>query len=204
MPSLLISQALGSSPVPKRTKNRFLRWEFIPGNPLSYRERFLARYFRPLQEAFCNPINFYVDRLSRVIGLGFRISPPAIFWCVVPVYINPINRKSGRAFSHIRDKVFKTFSASPSFANRNTTTAVIMELWMILVVAPRSQTSPNMVHGVVRVVRSSSVASTRNSSRFSLQTTARFCMSFFDALRNYFNLVSTIANTVPVRTTSLI
>jgi hypothetical protein len=72
--------------------------------------------------------------------------PTAIVGRVAALVVNAIKGQSGRALSHVSQKVFKTF---PSFAHCNSSTAVIPVIRSVFIAAPIMHAQPCSIHGAV-------------------------------------------------------
>jgi hypothetical protein len=88
--------------------------------------------------------NFDCSRARSIVGLLFLRRPAAIFWAVVPIVIDAINRMFKRwARTHVAIEVFERIS--PTIANGYSTTPVSRKLAALRVVASLLHCSPNVV-----------------------------------------------------------
>ena len=107
---------------------------------------------RPPAGGFCDSIVFNepntIPTVASLIGVLFLASRPStIFWCIVSVIIDSINRMSrGWTTPHIFKKVFVPMNRSyPPFANRNTAATISVISTVFLVVAPRLHRRPGTI-----------------------------------------------------------
>lgn len=97
---------------------------------------------------FCGAESFSFVGYFKVIGLvsvvSFRKHPSAIFWRVVSISINPIKLMFfGRSFAHIFDEVPKI--VSPSFADLNSFSSIVMKLDEFGVITAKVHVIPRFV-----------------------------------------------------------
>lgn len=152
MSSLAMSQSPLLSPACFTSKSQpafigganFSGNNFFVSQPLSYsfkdRICFLFGNFRKFNGSIACPVYFHKNCISLVSLLCFIVSPSAIRWLVAPVGVYPVYRVPFWPSAHIVTKSLKCSGFSfperpPSIANANSTTAVIMVLRIIGIIA---------------------------------------------------------------------
>lgn len=140
-------------------------------------------------------IDVVAARLS-IVGLLRRGCPPAIFLGIARIAIITFQHQAFRAAAHVLDKVRKAMS--PSVANFNSASAILMVAFVFFVFAAGNHASPNIVFGP-SVATSGSTMSEASASRtlqFSKNAAATFDARSQIASIN-FGCVATIAFAEP-------
>lgn len=106
-----------------------------------------------LAEAYPIPIDLDHPRPARVVGLFRSRYPLAVFWLIVAVYINPLDRVTFGSGSHVRKEVPEV---KPAITHRDPSRAVILESMAASSKAPVLHVSPrsigwSLVHTVLVV-----------------------------------------------------
>src|SRR6266851_3463874 len=81
--------------------------------------------------------NFHRSDLATVAPLYRSVRPTAILRRIVTVIVDAVQRHSGWTFSHVRQEILKARRAKPSFANDDSSAAIILEPNEIWIVAAR-------------------------------------------------------------------
>lgn len=93
-----------------------------------------SEIFYPFCHALCHAINFYHDVPARISHLFFWGGPSAIFFGIVSVHIDPVDRMGwGRFFAHIFQKILKRIF--PSVTDNNSPSPVVGILTIVGIVA---------------------------------------------------------------------
>ena len=131
---------------------------------------------------------------ALILGLVFHRSPLTILWRIWTVVVNAFNGETYRTRSHVFQKRLKS---EPPFANRNTPTAVITEIFMGWAQATRFHIAPRVVFAAVRA----SVCSIYRAHNFAMQAPARLRMSTTNATkeRSYFTPTCATTPDAPIR-----
>lgn len=109
----------------------------------NYGIAFKARNISQNRNIVSNALNRHFSSVSSIILLIFSRCPSAIFRRIWAVIIYAINSKTFRSFSHVLNKCGKT--VFPSFANKNTSSAIIKKTWAISVIASSAHTFPDSI-----------------------------------------------------------
>lgn len=126
---------------------------------------------------------------SSIVALNFPGNPSAIFRGIISIWIDAIERKTLGPISHIVIKIRKFF---PSFANLNSTSAIMVIIGSIRIFATLFHIHPKSVKPGV----SHSMGSRSNMMRFFPETSTRFNLSNnqFSRINNSFFTTLTSAN----------
>jgi len=101
-----------------------------------------AEFISPIGYALGASIPCDEPRVSPVALLFSPTRPSAVFWTVVSVWVNAINRVSLWAWTHVLKKVLKGI---PSLADLDTSTAIVGVVGKLRVVATASHRKPHSV-----------------------------------------------------------
>lgn len=110
--------------------------------------------------------------LRSVFALRSLVSPSAVLRLVVPIVVDAVYRMTGRALSHVREEILKT---PPAVANRDASSAVVVELGRLRIGAPLNHGPPDPMRP--RVCHSMAKTSCIRSYGLFLQAPAGFCVS---------------------------
>lgn len=112
--------------------------------PVGYNPGMDAIFFRHFNNAGRHPIDSNKRICSTIPSLLFCVCPYAVIRRVISAGIFSFYRQSIRPFSHVFVKLSKLM---PSFANSNSTTSVILELFVGSLVASLHHGSPAIPNG---------------------------------------------------------
>jgi len=142
----------------------------------------------PLRSRCSNPVVRDESVAPRIPSLLRTSGPATIFGEVPKRVVDPIERCSVRALTHIREKSIEHF---PSIADGNTSPAVVLEILIV-----RVRTSGN--HCLPRYVRSSFAHAVQGLSR-SLEVSARFGVAAKEVPTLHNDYSATRTQALPVR-----
>lgn len=126
-----------------------------------------AGFFGPFWEGkrLSSEIVLLYGALVSVLCLS--INPAAIAWFVISTVVNPVYGVSVRPSAHVRDE---RLERGPLWADRYAPSAVVLEIWSTLVLAPPMHILPDIVFW-----RAGSAVRRESGSRdFDSETSARF------------------------------
>ncbi len=104
---------------------------------------------RPLFEGPSNFLECKEPSVTSVSGLLFRGGPPAILRIVPKVVVNPIQRKAGRAGSHVARKYGESCVALPLITDSDSSSPVSSKGFMTRVVTSGIHRRPHFVYRCV-------------------------------------------------------
>lgn len=100
----------------------------------------------PFRKGISFTVNIYDNICRHIISLFYLSRPLTVFWVVVFITVNPINRVfGGRSISYIMHKVCISVFTKPSITNLDTSATVSM-------VSPKRRLIAPVSHGVVRTI----------------------------------------------------
>lgn len=127
-----------------------------------------------------------------ILNLLFFSSPSAVGREIALIVINSVNRVfGGRARPHIGHKIRERLL--PSFADSDTSSSIVGIFWYIFVSTSIEHVLPSLILGFMCIVHS--MSSVSDSSYFSVETTARFPLTYTEQGRLGINYGSTITST---------
>jgi hypothetical protein len=95
--------------------------------------------FGPLSEKLMFPMKRKYSVRAPVLALFLCSNPATIFWAVWAVVVDAINAGLSWSFSHVEKKAYERV---PSFANRNSSSAVVFPVGRIGIEASRPHSKP--------------------------------------------------------------
>jgi hypothetical protein len=87
----------------------------------------------------------YVLNFAVIVVLLEDITPFAVAWFIIAVFIYAVKSCTIRPFTHVGQKIDKALAALPSFANKDTTAAVIWVTRHAGIFAPTGHTPPTAI-----------------------------------------------------------
>ena len=159
----------------------------IPPQVLSHIQRpgLQPNLSRPVYDTQRFAIHCKHHVVALVSVLSFPVSPPAVRRLIVSVAVDPIKRKPGRDFTHVREEVNK---ASPTLANPYPAATIVRILPSIYALASMNHRAP----GSVRPCSPFPVLYGASLDHFAIETSTRPRVPASQIRRFGDNLIATV------------
>lgn len=172
-------------------KQHFPRWPFS-SQSLVEKLSAHAERSRPFSHGHRRAIVGELMIIASIVLLFQIISPPAIFWFVVTVWINSVNLISVRwSLSHVGVKILKRH---PSFADSNPSSSIVPVTNRITVVASGAHRVPDSINRLIRLAMGSIVTFTHACNHLISQATTAFCQTLYERAEIYKTFLSAITS----------